>query len=187
MAKVYGVDRTIRELKQVEPQAVNNLRKDLRSAAEPIALSIKAGLPVSAPISGMRHRGRTAYNSSAIKATPRTNFSKRAAARGYSLVSIWVGGKKGTVGAAGLQIADMSGRRGKVRSSGRTRTYTRNGMEMTHAIRGQARGLYKELPGRASRFVWKQAEGKTQQIEREILVSLEKTTRQANKNLVVKP
>ena len=40
MAKVYGVDRTIRELKQVEPQAVNNLRKDLRSAVEPIALSI---------------------------------------------------------------------------------------------------------------------------------------------------
>lgn len=166
MAKVYGIDRTIRELKQVEPDAIKNLRTELRSAAEPIALSIKAELPVSAPIRGMRHRGRTGWDTSRIKPTVKTNFSKRAANRGYSLVSIWVGGKKGSKGTAGLQIADMAGR-------GR------------RTITPQGRAMISALGANPSRYVWKSAERKKDQVEREILISLEKTSAKVNRNLVV--
>lgn len=184
--RVYGIDRTIRELKEVEPKAINALRKDLRIAAEPIAQTIKSGLPSEAPTRGMRHKGRTGWNISKISVKPKTNFSRRASARGYSIVSIWVGGKKGTTGAAGLQIADMSGRRGNVRTSGRTKSYTKNGVETSHRINGQGRGLQKKLRAAPSRYVWKKAEQQIPQISSEILLSLEKTSVSINKNLMVK-
>lgn len=165
--RVYGIDRTISELKQVEPKAINDLRKNLRVAAEPIASTIKTALPSDAPIRGMRHKGRTGWNISKIQVKPKTNFSRKAATRGYAIVSIWVGGKKGTPGTAALQMADMAGR-------GRT-TKTRQG-----------RAMVKKLSGVPSRYVWKKAEQQIPQISAEILVSLEKTSASVNKNLVVK-
>jgi hypothetical protein len=164
--KVYGIDATIRELKQVEPSAINQLRKDLRVAVEPVAISIRSAIPGSAPIRGMRHKGRTGWDASQIKTVVKTNFSKKASARGYSIVSIWVGGKKGARGTAALQIADMAGRK-----SGRK---TRQGS-----------ALIAKLGGLPSRYVWKQAEQQIPVISAQVLVSLEKTSKQVNKNLVV--
>ena len=167
VAKVYGIDATIRELKNVEPESIKHLRSDLRSAAEPIALTIRAALPTSAPIRGMRHKGRTAWNISKIKVKAKTNFSRKAATRGYGIVSIWVGGKKGTPGTAALQMADMAGRgRGFKTPSGRA---------MISAL--------KDAP---SRYVWKKAEQQIPKISQEMLLSLESTSKKINRNLVVK-
>jgi hypothetical protein len=165
--KVYGIDATIRELKKVEPTAIKDLRKELRVAAEPIATTIRSSLPSQAPIRGMRHKGRTGWNVSAVRTKVKTDFSKKASARGYAIVSIWVGGKKGTPGTAALQIADMAGR-------GRT----------TKTAKGRA--MIRALNGAPSRYVWKKAEQQLPGISREILISLEKTSAKVNKNLVVK-
>lgn len=171
--KVYGVDRTIAELKRVEPTAIKGIRADLRSAAEPIATTIMSAIPGDAPIRGMRHKGRTGWNKGAVKARVKTDFSRKASNRGYAIVSIWVGGrraKKGqapTPGTAALQMADMAGRG--------TGFKTPKGRAMINALNNAP-----------SRYVWKKAEQQVPNVSREILISLEKTSAKINKNLVVK-
>ena len=166
MQRVYGIDATIRELKQVEPTAIKELRKDLRVAAEPIAASIRGNIPSEAPIRGMRHKGRTGWNVSRVKTKVKTDFSRRSANRGYAIVSIWVGGKRGTPGTAALQMADMAGR-GKGSKSQR------------------GRAMINALNAAPSRYIWKKAEQQIPLINAEILLSLEKTSHKVNKNLVV--
>jgi hypothetical protein len=135
---------------------------------------------------GMNHSGRTGWNKAAIKITVKTSFSKRAQKNQTSLVSIWVGGKKGTYGAAGLQIADMAGRRGKVKTSGRTRDYAYKGGTRSHAIAGQGRSMIDKLQGRPSRYVWKAAMLHMGTVQQSVLQSLDKVSKEVNKNLVVK-
>ena len=86
--QVYGVDQTIRELKLVEPEFYKTARIDLRKAAEPIAVNIRAWIPEQAPLSGMKHNGRTGRNKAGVKVTVKQSFSKRTAARETSLVLI---------------------------------------------------------------------------------------------------
>lgn len=188
--QVYGVQQTIAELKQIEPKLVTQVRKDLRVAAEPVAASIRSYIPNQPPLRGMRHKGRTSWQPNNVKVTVKTNFSKRAMNREQSLVSIWVGGKKGTVGAAGLQIADMAGRVGKVRTSGRTREYTRGtNNKVSHRLNGQGRSMIDYLTGnwgRPSRFVWRAAELHRSSVQTSVLESLDKVSKEMNKNLLVK-
>ena len=186
--RVYGVDQTIATLRLVEGTIVTAARRDLKNAAEPVATNIMSWIPDSPPLSGMRHTGRTSWDKSNIKATVRTNFSKRAARNEYSIVSIWVGGKKGTKGAAGLQIADMAGKRNQT-SRGQTREYQRRGRPQTHAINGQGRALIDNLGSRyasPSRFVWRGAMSQLPKIRSDVLVILEKVSAELNAKLVIK-
>jgi hypothetical protein len=187
-AKVYGVDQTIATLRLVESSIVTTARKDLKKAAEPLATNIMSWIPDAPPLSGMRHNGRTGWDRGSIKATVRTNFSKRAARNEYSIVSIWVGGKKGTTGAAGLQIADMAGKRNKT-TRGESREYTRRGRKQTHALNGQGAALINNLGARyasPSRFVWRGALSQLPKIQSDVLVILEKVSAQINAKLVIK-
>ena len=187
--QVYGVGNVISELKQLEPKSINGIRKDLRATAEPIAASIRAYIPNEPPLSGFAHRGRTSWSPSNIDAKVKTNFSKRSLKNEYGIVSIWVGGKKGTLGAAGLQIADMAGRRNKVKTGGRTREYDYMGTKRSHRINGQGRSLIEYMNGlwsTPSRFVWRAALSKLPEIQAQTLRSLEDTFRKVNQNMQVK-
>jgi hypothetical protein len=186
--KVYGIDQTVAQLKLLDENLVKDLRKDLRIAAEPIATSIKAYIPNQAPLRGMNHSGRTSWNPSGMKVSVKTSFTKRVVRNEASLVSIVVGGKKGTPGAAGLQIADMAGRRNKV-GRGRTREYAYKGGTRTHALNGQGREMIDYLSGRngpASRFVWRAAMIQLPAVQSAVLVSLEKASKKVNARLVTK-
>lgn len=186
--RVYGVDQTIATLRLVEGSFVTQARRDLRSAAEPVATNIMNWIPDAPPLSGMKHNGRTSWNRSNIKATVKTSFSKRAARNEHSLVSIWVGGKKGTKGAAALQIADMAGRRNQV-STGSSRKYTKNGKTVTHRLNGQGAALIDGLGKRyssPSRFVWRGAMSQLPKVTSDVLVILEKVSAKINAKLVVK-
>jgi hypothetical protein len=185
--QVYGAKEVIDELKRLESGAINEIRKDLRKAAEPIALSIRSYIPSAPPMSGFIHRGRTSWSPSNIKISVKTNFSKRYAKNEYGIVSLWVGGKKGTIGAAGLQIADMAGKANKVKYTGTSRKYSRNGNpEMTHKLRGQGKGLLDYLVGTPSRYVWRAANLQLPKIQQEVLASLDSTFKRVNKNMQVK-
>jgi hypothetical protein len=186
--KVYGVDQTIATLRLVEGSFVTAARKDLKNAAEPVATNIMNWIPNSPPLSGMRHSGRTSWDRSNIKATVRTNFSKRAAKNEHSIISIWVGGKKGTKGAAGLQIADMAGKRGKS-ATGQTREYTRRGRTQSHRLNGQGSALMDNLGSRyssPSRFVWRGAMSQLPKVTADVLVILEGVSAKLNAKLVYK-
>jgi hypothetical protein len=192
--QVYGIPETIKELELLPNKLVNTARSDLKIAAEPMKASIQSYIPNSPPLmgrqfdrrGGMNHSGRTGWNRAAIKVTVRTSFSKRAQKNQTSLVSIYVGGKKGTYGAAGLQIADMAGRRNKVRTSGRTRDYAYKGGTRSHALAGQGASMIDKLQGKPSRYVWRAAMLHMTTVQQSVLQSLDKVSKQVNKNLVVK-
>ena len=188
--QVYGVQQTIATLRIIGPELINQARKDMRSAAEPIATSIEAYIPNEPPLSGFRHRGRTSWQPNSFRATVRTDFSKRAFNREESLVKIVVGGKKGTMGAAGLQIADMAGRKNKIKASGRTREFTRNGVQMSRRLSASgARNMVDYLSGRfssPSRFVWRAAMMQVPAVQASVMNSLDKLTKEINQRLLVK-
>jgi hypothetical protein len=192
--QVYGIPETIKELELVDKKIVVQARKDMKIAAEPMKASISSYIPDAPPLmgrqfdrnGGMNHKGRTGWNKAAIKITVKTSFSKRAQKNQTSLVSVWVGGKKGTYGAAGLQIADMAGRRNKVRTSGRTRDYAYKGGTRSHAIAGQGASMIDKLQGKPSRYVWRAAMLHMNTVQNSVLQSLDKVSKEVNKNLVVK-
>jgi hypothetical protein len=192
--QVYGIPETIKQLELLPNKLTNQARIDLRVAAEPMRASIESYLPDAPPLmgrqfdrnGGMNHKGRTGWNRSAIKVSVRTSFSKRTQKNEASLVSIFVGGKKGTYGAAGLQIADMAGRKNKIKTSGETKPYAYKGGQRTHAIRGQGASMIEKLQGRPSRYVWKAAMLHMNTVQNSVLQSLDKVSKQVNKNLVVK-
>ncbi len=189
MVQVYGVQDTIRILKTVEPELLKQARKDLRVAAEPMAANIRDYIPNQAPLRGMRHNGRTSWQPNNIKVSIKTDFSKRAFTREQPLVKVVVGGKKGMVGTAGLQIADMAGRANKVRTSGRTRQYDRMGSSRTHRINGQGKAMIEYLNGnwgRASRFVWRAAELHRSKVQTSVIGTLDKISKEFNNKLMVK-
>lgn len=188
--KVLGVQETITKLRTLEPELLKQSRKDLRIAAEPIAQSIRDYIPNEPPLSGFRHNGRTAWKPSAVKVSVKSDFSKRAFEREQALVKIVVGGKKGTPGAAGLQIADMAGKRGKVRTGGKTREYQRQGAKVRHRINpASARNMLDYLNGRwgtPSRKVWRGAMMHYSSVQTSVLASLDKISKQFNENLRIK-
>lgn len=136
--QVTGIAEIAKTLKVIDNDIVKQARKDLRTGAKPVADAVKNNIPNEAPLRGMVHNGRTAWQPAGVKVTVKTNFTKKAERKGTSLVSIVAGAQgKNSKGSAAFQIADMAGRkrRGKTRS-------------------GQAMIRKLNSSGRASRYVY---------------------------------
>ena len=96
---VVGIPQTVKVLRSIDKQIVNDARKDLRTGVQPVVNAIKTNIPSQAPLRGMIHNGRTGWNSAGVPVKTKTDFSKRAQKNESSLVSIIVGGKVVVVGA----------------------------------------------------------------------------------------
>jgi hypothetical protein len=166
--KVTGMAEVVRTLNSIDRDIVKQARRDLKTAAQPIATAVKSNIPSEAPLRGMMHNGRTGWRSSGVKVTIRTNFSKKADINNFQLVSIVVGskGKKGSSvrGAAAFQIADISGRK----SSGNTES-GRAMISKLNSIHG------------ASRFVYPAAEKQLPYVEHSVRDTIKKLQRDYNK------
>jgi hypothetical protein len=136
---VVGIPQTVKVLRSIDKQIVNDARKDLRTGVLPVVNAIKANIPSQAPLRGMIHNGRTGWNSAGVAVKTKTDFSKRAQKNESSLVSIVVGGKG--LGGAAFQIADMAGKK----KSGNTRS-------------GRAMISKLNAKRQASRYAWPAAE-----------------------------
>jgi hypothetical protein len=136
--RVVGIAEVTKTLRETEKDLVNRARKDLRTGAKPVADAVRNNIPTEAPMRGMVHSGRTAWQPSGVKVTVRTNFTKKAERKGYQLVSIVAGARgKSAPGSAAFQIADMAGRKAKGN--------TRSGKAMIRKLNSS---------GRASRYVY---------------------------------
>ena len=169
--RITGVKETLRLLDAVQPGSIKELRKDVRRIAEPAVTAIRSNLPATAPLSGMTHYGRTRYAGAKVRAELQLRDSKTT--NTSSLVRLSVESPKD---AAGLEIADMAGRRsqgggvqlpyeykgiGRKGGSGRqsptrSRSVIRRGnaAPFSYRINGQGRAMIKELGGSASRYVY---------------------------------
>jgi hypothetical protein len=169
--RITGVKETLRLLDAVQPGSIKELRKDVRRIAEPAVTAIRSNLPVTAPLSGMSHYGRTRFAGAKVKAELQLRDSKVSNTSSLVRLSVQSPGD-----AAGLEIADMAGRKsqgggvklpyeykgiGRVGGSGRqaptrSRSVTRRGNSapFSYRINGQGQAMIRNLKGQASRYVY---------------------------------
>ena len=169
--RITGVKETLQLLDAVQPGSIKELRKDVRRIAEPAVTAIRSNLPATAPLSGMTHYGRTRYAGAKVKAEVQTRENR--ANNTSSLIRLSV---QSPGDAAGLEIADMAGRKtqgggvqipyeykgiGRRGGSGRqsptrSRAVVRRGnaAPFSYRINGQGRAMIKELGGSASRYAY---------------------------------
>ena len=169
--RITGVKETLRLLDAVQPGSIKELRKDVRRIAEPAVTAIRSNLPVTAPLSGMSHYGRTRYAGAKVKAELQLRDSKVSNTSSLVRLSVQSPGD-----AAGLEIADMAGRKsqgggvqlpyeykgiGRRGGSGRqaptrSRSVVRRGnaAPFSYRINGQGQGMIRNLKGQASRYVY---------------------------------
>jgi hypothetical protein len=169
--RVTGVRETLQLLDAVQPGSIKELRKEIRRVAEPAVTAIRSNLPATAPLSGMTHYGRTRFAGAKVKAELQMRDSKSSNTSSLVRLSVESPGD-----AAGLEIADMAGRRsqgggvqlpyeykgiGRRGGSGRqsptrSRSVTRRGNSapFSYRINGQGKAMIKNLGGSASRYVY---------------------------------
>jgi hypothetical protein len=200
--RIQGVKETLQLLDAVQPGAIKELRKDIRRIAQPVVTAIKSNLPKSAPLSGMNHYGRTRFSGAKVRA--------QLMLRGYAsrdtepLARIEVISPKG---AAGLEIADMAGRktmmngaalkyeykgRGRIGGSGRqrptkSRPVVRRGNTATfeYRITGQGKGMTNNLGGAPSRYVYPALANREDALAADMLKTIESYTDRINAKIKV--
>jgi hypothetical protein len=166
VTKITGIAETVKILNSIDREIVKQARRDLRSGAQPVADAIKANIPRDAPLSGMVHNGRTGWKPAGLKVRVKTNFTKKAERKGYSLVSIVAGERIVAQGAAIFSIADMAGRKAKGK--------TRSGKAMIRGLNAKAR---------ASRYVYPAAERELPYVRDQVVGTIRKLTKTYNDTL----
>jgi hypothetical protein len=148
-----GVPEVIRQLDILMPNAVKEMKKEIKSIAQPAISKIDQNIPAISPLSGMQHNGRTQYGGAkASVGFPLDKIITNADV--HPLVQIKVNSPRG---AAGLIIADMAGRgSGKGRSSSNYSALINkeNARPYRYTKRGQGQFMIRQLAKKASRFVY---------------------------------
>ena len=170
--RITGVKETLQLLDAVQPGSIKELRKDVRRIAEPAVTAIRSNLPATAPLSGMTHYGRTRFAGAKVKAELQTRDSRSSNTSSLVRLSVQSPGD-----AAGLEIADMAGRKtmvqgprlpyeyqgiGRKASSGRqmptmSRSVTRRGNSAPFSYRinrNPKKTFMQSLGGSPSRYVY---------------------------------
>ena len=200
--KIQGVKETLQLLDAVQPGAIKELRKDIKTIAQPAVSAIKSSLPTTAPLSGMNHYGRTRF--AGAKVNSQLLLGRHIASDTIPLVRLQVVSPGDAVG---LEIADMAGRksmmhgpalpyeykgRGRIGGSGRQRpTRSRkvvrrgNTAEFSYRITGQGKGMTDNLGGVPSRYIYPALAGKVEGIAADMLKTLDKYASRINHKLKV--
>jgi len=201
--RIEGVKETLQLLDAVQPGSIRELRKDIRRIAEPAVTAIKSNLPKTAPLSGMNHYGRTRFAGAQVKAN--LDLRQHRLSNSHSLVRLEV---ISPGDAAGLEIADMAGRRsmqhgpalpyeykgvGRIGGSGRqkptkSRPVVRRGNTRTfqYRITGQGKGMTDNLGRVPSRYIYPALAGKVQGIADDMLKTLETYANKINQKIKVR-
>ena len=200
--RIKGVKETLELLDAVQPGAIKELRKDIRRIAQPVVTAIKSNLPKTAPLSGMNHYGRTRFAGAKVSA--------QLLLRGWANRDTIPLARLAVVSpgdAAGLEIADMAGRksmmngpaltyeykgRGRVGGKGRqnptrSRPVVRRGntAPFSYRITGQGKGMTDNLGGIPSRYVYPALADREETLALDMLKTIESYTDRINQKLKV--
>ena len=170
--RIKGVKETLQLLEAVQPGSIKQLRKDVRRIVGPAVSAITSNLPRTAPLSGMNHYGRTRFAGAKVKSELITWDKKTTNTSSLVRISVESPGD-----AAGLEIADMAGRktmvqgprlpyeykgRGRIGGSGRqsptrSRSVVRRGNSAPFSYRinrNPKKTFMQSLGGSPSRYVY---------------------------------
>ena len=164
MAKsgLSGSADVIRVLKEVEPELFKELKKKLTSEINPIIKPIQSEInsqvtqEMREKMRGMFHTGRSSWNGATL--------TTRVATRPRELIFINATGSRSQVGFDYAELAGIRRRPARRKS----RTYTKNGRAMSHAVNGQGDAFISKLNtefGKPGRFAWIRVLKRKPQIE----------------------
>ena len=198
--RIQGVKETLQLLDAVQPGAIKELRRDIRRIAQPVVTAIKSNLPTTSPLSGMNHYGRTRFAGAKVSA--------QLLLRGWGNSDTIPLARLAVVSpgdAAGLEIADMAGRksmmhgpaltyeykgRGRVGGRGRqkptrSRPVVRRGNTATfqYRITGQGKGMTDNLGGVPSRYVYPALADREDTLAADMLKTIEGYTERINQKI----
>jgi septum formation topological specificity factor MinE len=161
---IIGLDTIVRELNDLEPGLVKQLRKDLVTEIKPLYTIIKRNIESSKPfLSGFDHDGSKGLRRNPVRVTGKAVTTRRKYNR-TSLVSI-------RTTSAAVQIADMAGRRGP-------RGYSEKGRQLIANLTSRH--------GSASRFIYPSIENELPRVRASMLKIIEKYTDMVNRKLIVR-
>lgn len=161
---IIGLDTIVRELEDLEPGLVKQLRKDLVTEIKPLYRIVKSTIDFNEPfLSGFDHAGRTGIKRNPVRVTGKAVTTRRKFNK-TSLVSI-------RTTSAAVQIADMAGRKN---SKGRTTVGEKMIANLTERF------------GSASRFIYPSIEKEIPRVQRSMLNIIEKYTNMINRKLIVR-
>jgi hypothetical protein len=159
--EIIGLDFVVRQLNDLEPGLVKQLKQELVTEIKPLYQIVKSNIEKSRPyIKGFNHSGRTGDKGATVRVTGRAVTGRRG--RKTSLVSIR------TTGAAAV-IADMAGRG----SSGRTDS----GKAMIAKLSSRH--------GAASRFIYPAIEREIPRVQASITKIVQKYADMVNRKLLI--
>jgi hypothetical protein len=176
--EVYGIRETLAEIRDVDKNLFFKIRAQMKKSGDILGRRIQGAVPLLAPTSGFRHRGRTAWK----PATTKTIVSGRNARKGMDgatpLLQVVVNG-------AAVSIADMAGRGGAKTRLQQTRTYEWKNTRRRHAVTTQGQAMIRALGRQPSRYVWPEAEAALPMIRQSVLLGVEQYTSELNRKFEV--
>lgn len=163
-SQVVGVRDTLAKLKKVEPKLRRQVTSQMRRAAKPVQRGIQNQIPTQTPMSGWTS-GRYGFDGGAA----RKGVKIKAGGRASRKKSVWplLSIEQRNAGGA---VFDMAGRR----SSGNTPS----GRAFIRTLNARH--------GRASRSMWKGAEAKLPEVQKEVLRALATASKSINRELDVR-
>ena len=190
-ARVEGLEETIKILKQVEPEAVKTMRKEIRTVVSGSgALSnVRMKTPSIAPMSGMEHSGKTRWGGvkSVTTSVSLRTVERKRGQRSYPIIKIVASNKD----ALGFEYAELAGirrrmarARSKIPNTGLRGTVRGDG---SIALNGQGDNFIKVLKERVGkspgRFAFAAVFSKRREIERGSQQVLDKYAEKVNRKL----
>jgi len=169
-AQVVGLKETLRDLNKLDKELSKEIRKDIRKVVQPLADAISASVPAGAPLSGMAHSGRTGWqNRKKVAVKLDTRKPRRYLDRpGRTITNV----VRITTKDAPTAIVDMAGKAGGAASrapAGRKRP-------------NFSRALTARL-GPPSRFMWRTAEDRLQDVQNDMKPIIERVEKIMNREL----
>ena len=159
--EIIGLDFVVRELNDLEPGLVKQLKQELVTEIKPLYRTIKSQVEQSRPfLRGFDHSGRTGDKGATVRVTGKAVTGRRG--RSTSLVSI-------RTTSASAVIADMAGRGSKGR--------TESGQAMVANLTAKH--------GKPSRFVYRAIEREIPKVQAAITKIVEKYADMVNRKLII--
>lgn len=160
------VRRALKILKEIDPESVKQLRKELRSNLKPIAAEIAASVPNDPPLSGFNNAGATRW--SPVRPGVSFRTGKRRGGGWSSLLSLEVGTNPRQ--ARGVYIAELAG--------SRTNGVTASGKNLVRQLNQQ-----RAMKGAGGRYIYDKFRLLRPDVMKRAESALEPLFRQINRRL----
>jgi hypothetical protein len=176
---LYDVKGLLRDLEGLKPGLKREMVKEAKLIAKPIATLIKSQIPTTAPLSGMKHNGRTGWG--AGKPANQVQVKFRSSRSRYSavtpLLSIWVTSPM-------TAIADIAGKGSFRKARTITREYDYKDTSRRHKVTSQGRWMVRRLKERnLNNFIYPNVEDSLDDAQDKVKLVIAKYAAMVNRKL----